>query len=178
MKGEVVGIVVVLALLATGAIFFAGNFFTQPTPAMQTYQNDMYGISFSYPEGYILSEDDVNPLGTPRHHVVTIIREEDAVPRLNSEGPTAITLDFYESSTTLANWLASPVSNLYLGSSYASTTVDGEDAVSYGWSGLYEGNTVAFTHKNAVVAATVTFISPADQIVADYEALLSSIRLH
>src|SRR5262245_29256581 len=106
MKGEVLGIVIALALLATGTIFFAGTIFMPQAPALQNYANDAYGITFSYPEGYVLSEKDVNAVNEPRHHVVTIIREEDAVPRVNSEGPTAITLDFYESSSTLAEWLA------------------------------------------------------------------------
>lgn len=180
MRPTVLGIVIVLALLAAGAIFYGGSAFQAPAPALQSYANDTLGISFTYPAGYVLSENEV---GTPDHphYALTIIREEDAAPRANGEGPTAITLDFYEAdaSTTLALWLASSASNLALGDgTLASTTVDSTDAARYSWDGLYHGETTAFFHKGNIAAVSVTYMSPADQIRADYEALLASLRLH
>ncbi len=182
MKGPVIGIVIVLALLATGAIFFAGNAFVPEaqTPLEQTYGNDLFGVSFAYPVGYLLAEAEVGVLGRT-HHVITIIKEEDAVPRIHSEGPPTITLDFYQNDTkpqTLEEWVKGDESNLRLGNGEStSLTVDGVEGVQFNWSGLYEGETTAFLHNGKVVAVSVTYLSPADEIYLDYQALLRSLRL-
>jgi hypothetical protein len=182
MKGPIIGIVIVLALLATGAIFLAGSAFQeeQQVPLVQTYANDLFGISFTYPAGYVLAEAEVGTVERP-HYVITIIQEEDAVPRVNSEGPTAIRLNFYQNTTrplTIPEWLATDESNFNLGNGMtASTSLDGTDAVSYQWSGLYQGETMAFLHNGWIVAASVTYTSPADQIYTDYQMLLSSLVL-
>lgn len=182
MKSPIIGIVIVLALLATGAIFYAGSAIAPaPTePVMQSYANDALGVAFTYPPGYLLTENEVGTLDR-KHYVITIIREEDAVPRVNSEGPTAITLDFYQADEkeTLNNWLSTNESNFTLGDgTLASTSVDGTEGVRYVWDGLYQGETTSFVHNENVVAVSVTYMSPADQIRADYEALLASLKLH
>lgn len=182
MKGPVVGIVVVLALLATGAIFYVENAFTSAPEVFleQTYGNDLLGISFTYPVGYILAENEV---GVPEraHHLVTIVTETDAVPRVNSEGPTAITLDFYQNGSdavSIEQWLKTEESNFQLGDGKSEiTTLHGADAIRYRWSGLYEGETVVFLHNERIVAISVTYQSTADPIYIDYQTLLSSLRL-
>lgn len=179
MKGEVLGIVIVLAVLSAGAIFFAGNLVAPPTPTLQSYENDAYGTSFSYPTGYILSEKDVDLTQIPPFHEVTIISHEDAVPRLNSEGPTDITVDFYTATSTLEQWIASPLSNFGLGGDgrIATTTIEGDPAVSYTWSGLYDGNTVAILHNGKIITLSVTYFSTTDDIVAAYETVLQTLQL-
>lgn len=182
MKPTVLSIVIVLALLATGAIFYGGNALTPiaSAPVEQTYANELYGISFSYPAGYLLAEDDVGTVDRT-HHVITIIKEEDAVPRVNSEGPTAITFDFYQNDhdpVSLIQWLSTPESNLALGDgTYASTTVSGIDAVRYTWSGLYQGETIALLHEGDIITVSVTYMSPGDQIKSDFASVLDSVRL-
>ncbi len=179
MKGPLLGIVVVIALLAAGVIFYTTGTPTPAAPVLQTYSNDRYGISFSYPAGYVLSENDVSLPTEPRHHVITIIAEADAVPRQNSEGPTAITLDFYEQTIdTLPKWLLTTESNFALGNQkYATTSIDGEDSVTYSWSGLYEGETTALIHSGTLIATSVTYISPADAIVSAYQTVLTTMQL-
>lgn len=182
MKGPLLGIVIVLALLATGAIFYASEAFRPaPTaPLEQLYANDFFGFSFSYPVGYILAESEVGTVSR-KHHVVTIIKEEDAVPRVHSEGPTAITIDVYQNDTnplSLETWIASSESNLRLGNgTLVETSVGGVPAKSFNWSGLYEGESIAFLHAGNIVVISVTYMSPSDDIYKAYQALLASLRL-
>lgn len=182
MKPTVLGIVIVLALIAAGAIFFAGDAFAPQEVAYveQTYANELLGISFSYPTGYILSESSTTENRNERY-AISIIAEEDAVPRLNAEGPTAITVEAFKlpEGMTLAEWVTTAdASNYRLGDlQIATTTVDGREALRYSWSGLYEGDTTAFLSGDRVIAASVTYMSPADEIYADYLGLLASLRV-
>lgn len=181
MKPTVLGIVIVLALLAAGAIFFASDALAPAETAAveQTYANDLLGISFSYPTGYLLSESSATE-GANERYTITIIADEDAVPRVNSEGPTAITIEAYSYAepVTLSVWLTKNESNVALGDGQlSSTTVDGAEAVRYDWSGLYEGETTAFVVGSRVVAVSVTYQSPADRIYEDYLMVLSSLRI-
>jgi len=184
MKPAVLGIVVILALLITGAFFYGGNLMNPPAPQIaenNLYANGVYGISFQYPAGYVLTEREVGN-AERGHYNITIVREEDATPPENGEGPTAITIDIYQNNIdnqTLIDWLTNTnASNFKLGDgAYASTTVNGTEAVSYRWSGLYEGETTAFLHDGNIIAVSVTYFTREDQIRADYYALLASLNL-
>lgn len=182
MKGPIIGIVIVLALLATGAIFYASDALqaVPAAPVEQTYANDLFEFSFSYPTGYLLAESEVGVLGRT-HHVISIIKEEDAVPRVNSEGPTAVTVDIYQNDTkpqTLEEWAQSDESNAKLGDGVMTEgTVDGAPSLRYTWSGLYQGETTVFLHNDRIVAVSVTYMSQADDIYAVYGMLLNSLRL-
>lgn len=184
MKPTILGIVIVLALLAAGAIFYGGSALAPLPQAVveQSYTNDLYGISFAYPAGYVLTEGEVGT-AERRHYFISIVRDEDAAPRENSEGPAAISFDIYQNDNdkqTLAHWLTSSnESNLKLGDgSYASTTVDTAEAARYSWSGLYQGETTAFLHKNNIVAVSVTYDAPSDEIRTAYAQVLASLHLH
>lgn len=186
MKGPVQGIVVVLALFAGSVIFLSQNTFVSSTTAsfQKSYANDLYGIFFSYPQGYVLSERTEGPF-VRRHHTISLIEDKDTVPRLNGEGPTAITIDIYDNTSqqnarpmTLLGWISTDESNAYLGNGIvASTTVDGTPALTYRWDGLYQAQTTAFLHKGHIIAVSVTYQSPADPIYATYQSLVASLRL-
>lgn len=179
MKPTVLGIVIVIALIAAGAIFYAGSSFTSqpPQPVSALYSNGVYGISFTYPTTYLLSEESRGA----SHHI-TLIREEDAVPVVGGgEGPISITIDIYPlpAGLSLDAWVrGAPESNFALGpGTYDTVTLPGVEGVRYLWSGLYEGETVAFIHQEHVYALSVTFMSPADQIRIDFDTLLESLRV-
>jgi hypothetical protein len=179
MKPVILGIIVVLALVVTGYLFWGSPAAAPEAPTakdMNLYANGTYGLSFSYPENYILSEQEAGP----GHYAITLILEEDAVPVVNGEGPTAITFDIYDHKEggTLSDWLTRQESNFQISDgTYASTTVGDVEAVHYGWSGLYEGETTAFMHEGKVIAASVTYRSPSDEIRNVYEAVLESLTL-
>ncbi len=180
MKPVVLGIVIALALSAAAYLFLSAPAPLPETPSAvgtSLYANGTYGVSFAYPAGYLLSEGETGE----GSYAVTLIREEDAVPVIGAgEGPTAVTLEFVPASEdfTLSDWLASPRSNFHLSDgTYASTTAAGKEAVHYGWSGLYEGETTAFLHEDWVVAVSVTYFSPADPIRSAYEQILETLRV-
>ena len=83
---------------------------------------------------------------------------------------------------SLFEWLKKGNSNYSpedgMSSALASTTVSGVEAVHYTWSGLYEGETTAFLHKDNVVAVSVTYLSPEEEHVAVYRNLLQSLEAH
>ncbi len=139
------------------------------------YTSDVYGFSFSYPEGYVLTEGEA---GTD-HYAIRLVKEEDAVPPENGEGPTGVTIDIYTNNTlSLSEWVTtSSLSNFSLGDKTSTpTSVSGVSAVNYRWSGLYEGETTAVLHKENVLAVTVMRINPDDHTQA-YEEVLSSFTL-
>ena len=177
MKPAVLGIVIILALLITGAFFYGGNLLMPPQQEatnQNLYANGVYGIAFQYPSRYLLAEQEVEA----GHYTITLIEEADAVLPENGEGPTAITIDIYEGNDLLTDWLATANSNFNLGDgTHASTSVSGTEALSYRWSGLYEGETTAFLHNGNVIAVSVTYMSREDTIRADYYALLASLNL-
>lgn len=145
----------------------------QVTPH-SSYDNVSYGVSFTYPGGYILSERSIEDTFL-RHHVM-IVREADAVPPEGGEGPTGISVDVYAFSDTLEQWL---LMNSYsnLGTAEVSwTEVEGYAAANYRWSGLYEGETTAFKAGDYVIAVTVTRLEADDHTEA-YKQVLESIEL-
>lgn len=170
-----VGIAVVLALLSAGFLFWQAGTFSpaEAPPPLRLYASDAFGLSFAYPEGYILSEDASG---------VTLIREEDAVPVIaGGEGPTAITLVFHPEDPAfamLSEWiLGTHASNARLGSGgLVGTSVDGRDALYYQWSGLYEGETVAFLHDSRIVLVSATYRAPSDPIREAFRVVLGTLR--
>jgi hypothetical protein len=151
-----------------------------PEPKTKIYRSDAYGISFTYPSQYVLTEKEVGDAHRS-HYAIVLIHEKDLPVPKNSDGPTAITIDIYQNNLDkqpLLDWLrGSNASNFKLGPGiYASTTFMGVEAVQYQWSGLYEGETTAFLHKDNVIAISVTYQSPQDPIIADYRNLFSSLQ--
>ncbi len=162
-----------LALVALVLIVLGVFLYLEPTT--NEYSSDLYGISFSYPEGYHMTEGTVGN----DHYSIRLVKEEDAAPPEDGEGPTGVTIDLYTHNTlSLSEWVAtSNFSNVSLGDkSTTPTTVDGVPAVSYHWSGLFEGETTAFLQGETVLAVSVLRLSPEDHTEA-YQEVLSSLTL-
>jgi len=155
----------------------------QPTPALVTYSNATLGITFQYPQDYVMKEVDLSDL-FKKHSEISLTPAADVVPSGTStpagEAPPGITIDAYQNDArvSLNAWLEASSSNYYLGGSgLASTTVGSEEALQYHWSGLYEAETTAFLHRGNIVAITVTYISPEDANVAVYRQLLQTLQM-
>lgn len=170
---RIIGLLVIVFLLAFGAYHLFTQKNEQPQlTAMSTYENEVYGFSFSYPAGYVLAQSSNEP------YTITLVREEDSTPRVDSEGPVAVTISVYK-DVTLGEWLASSSSNLQLGDgTTASTTVAGKEVTEFSWSGLYEGKTTALAYMGNVIAISSTTNSPDDSTQPAYRVLLSSFTLH
>lgn len=175
-----------VALIAGAFLFVYGGSVFKDAPAQTTtqhinlYANGTYGISFPYSDAYLVSEGE---RGTPQHphYAIVLTHKDDVTLPVGGEGPTTITIDIYDvdSLTTLEQWLATtPESNLGLGSGKTIPLVVGEqDALTYRWSGLYEGITTVLLHNERIVTLTVTYLSPEDQIIKDYQVLVDGFTL-
>lgn len=149
-----------------------------------TYESAQYGISFRYPDTYVLTERDMEGSAQRRHHVITLMDKVAAanIPE-NGEGPTSITVEIFQNDldkqdveqwvkgTNNSNFKLSPDGTLSEGQ------VAGSPSVSYTWDGLYRGESTVFAHSQNIVMASVTYLTPSDQIRADFAAILASIAL-
>jgi len=177
-------LVVVLALIGIG--YYAENY--AAPDGMKLYNSDKYKISFSYPETYFVTEG-IAPGSALREHVSVMLVEDTEFNRKlmageieGTEGPIAITFDMYQNNTdkqSLLGWMNNAsVSNFKLSNgTHTLTSVAGAEAVKYIWDGLYQGDTTAFIHGDYIVAASVTYLTPEDQIRKDYEEVLKTVKL-
>src|SRR3989344_1427909 len=110
----------ILTILAVIALLVAGNYIyakmnnTVATPdtngqsALGMYSNATYGISFQYPDSYVLSERESGN-GERAQHAITLMDKTAAanIP-VGGEGPTAITIDIFQNNIdnqTVENWI-------------------------------------------------------------------------
>ncbi len=159
-----------------------------PTQAPQgedreTYRNADYSLSFNYPNTYALQERDVGD-GHRYHYSITLI-DKDALANIpqDGEGPPAITIDIFQNNldqlsveewirgTNFSNFKLSPDGKL------SSTTIAGAPAFLYTWDGLYRGESMVFSHRDNIVMLSVMYLSPSDQIRADFIKFRSTIQL-
>ncbi|HWO07745.1 MAG TPA: hypothetical protein VNM40_04170, partial [Candidatus Paceibacterota bacterium] len=111
----------------------------------------------------------------------TLMHEDDLPIPQNGEGPPAITIDIYQNNLdnqTAEEWIRnSSVSNFKLGDgTLSSTTVGGNPALSYRWSGLYEGTTIVVAQPDWIYAFSVTYFEPGAEIVQDFVRVRDSVR--
>lgn len=188
-------LVIIGFFLVTGATYFfmtgtpaAPTPTPTPTPGaeeqsdMRTYTSAEYGISFEYPDTYTLTEIDSPGSALREHHAIVLQRTEDLPAPEGGEGPLSITIDIYQNNLdnqTTENWIRrSSASNFKLGDmTLASTTIDGKAALSYRWSGLYEGTTVAIARPDWIYAFSVTYLEMGADIIQDFVMIRESVRL-
>lgn len=173
--------------------FLVGSFFfmkeqpvveinDQKSTLFEQYANAQYGLSFTYPSAYILSEMDAPGSGMRQHHIITLMHKADLPLPVNGEGPPSIIIDIYQNNLdkqTTEGWIRNTsASNFKLGEGrLASTTISGFPALSYRWSGLYEGTTIALAQEHWVYTFTVTYLEMGAPIVQDFVALRDSVRI-
>lgn len=183
-------ILIVLAIVIVGAgayAFFAKKALSptdeqgmQSPDTTEQYTDTEHGISFSYPEGYVRTDREVGN-AEREHHMIMLVRKGDEIAPEGGEGPVAITIDIYDNgidSLSVMDWMTTTnQSNFKLGpGTYSTKQVAGETAYSYTWSGLYEGRTTVLAHGSDIVAVSVTYMDPSDDILVAYEDVLASLR--
>lgn len=148
----------------------------------QTYQSAEYGISFTYPDSYVLEERELGT-GERFHHNVTLMDREAAanIPQ-NGEGPTTITVDFIQNNIeklSIEDWIRNDSrSNFKLSpdGELVATTMGEKEALTYIWDGLYRGQSIVFAHKETIVMYSVTYMTSDDEIVFDSIGIFESIQ--
>ncbi len=175
--------IVLVILIAVGVWVYVDTPADSVLPSAKTeYVNETYGISFEYPETYVLTEAE---RGNAQRglYVLTLMRSADLPPPVGGEGPPAVDISIYQNNLdqlSLDTWLRSTnASNFKLSTNgyVASTTVDGIEAIAYSWSGLYNATTTAFIHRDAIIAVSGMHLMPDDEIIGTYEELLESLEL-
>jgi hypothetical protein len=166
---KLVSIALIVIALLLGLLFYSRPQ-TDAAPDTRTpshYSSDAYGISFSYPSDYVLTEQDIPTQGTKTYHQITLINKKNLPVPANGEGPTAITIGFNAPDTK------APPS----GRPSATTTISGLPAVSSSWSGLYEGTAITVTRPNMTYAFSVTYAETGSQIVQDFVTVRDSVKI-
>lgn len=189
-KGIAIGIAVVIAF---GAFFVYGqqtgmltnDAFTpsqEQNVSFETYLNSAYGIAFQYPSNLYLSARES---GTPERPQLGIVLVEDTETNREyiagtaatvGEGPTAITVDVYPNpeNLTAKDWAAKETTWSVANAEAVPVNVNGAEGVVYTWSGLYEGRTVILTKESKAYVFSVTWLTPEDQLLKDFDMVLTS----
>lgn len=157
-----IGTFIVLLVVALG--FF--TYSTYKHNSLTNYTNNVYGISFEYPNHYALTETDMTNGSESMGTAITLI-EKGVHAVQNGEGPTAITIAIFTNAILnvagqdpVEFWIRkSPYSNFSLSRTptFETTTVDGRSAHTYTWDGLYQGTSVITENKGDIIMASVTY---------------------
>jgi hypothetical protein len=145
----------------------------------RTYSSDTYDISFQYPASYALREDDTTFQGT-RIRVITLADSQalESAPQ-NGEGPPSISVSISSTTaTSTESWIrTSAVSNFALSTAtiFGTTTIDGVQALTYESDGLYATNNVVLLTGGRAYHFSVGWITRQDEIISDFQRLLSTI---
>ena len=157
-----IGTFIILLVVALG--FF--TYSTYKHNSLTNYTNNVYGISFEYPNHYTITESDMTNGSESMGTAITLIEKGVHVVQ-NGEGPTAITIAIYTDAVVnvagenpVEFWIRrSPYSNFTLSRTptFETTTVDGHTARTYTWDGLYQGTSVITENKGNIIMASVTY---------------------
>lgn len=183
-------IAVVVALVVVGAGFYFFNNAQAPVipetgekAAMLPYKNEAFGLSFEYPSTlYMLERSDV---GTPEAPQLALFLAENTEENRDvlegkstepREGPTGIAVTVFPNKENLSasDWVKNDTNWTVANSGATPVVVNGNEGVSYTWSGLYEGRTVVLTKGDKAYVFSVTWLTPEDQIIKDFEMVLNS----
>lgn len=178
-KAIIIAAVIVLAVIAYRFVERAA-----PDRGMETYASGAYGISFSYPDIYKLSEND---LGSPqRGHYEIVLVDKSQIPDSGepapSEGPTSIAVDIFQNDLDglSANDFVTTTrdSNHKLGDGNIATTTYGSlTGLQYSWSGLYEGRSFVVSTPRFIYMFSTTRLGPDDRIVSDFDRILETVKI-
>ncbi len=171
--------VLILVLLVAVTIYLA---LTTKKADILKYSSDEYGILFYYPKDYVLTEIDAPGSGMRKHHIITLIQKKDLPPPVGGEGPVSINIDIYQNNLdkqTTEDWIRNTSeSNFKLGEGrLSSTTIGSFPALSYRWSGLYEGTTIVTAQPNWVYVFSVTYLEMGEQIIQDFVTIKDSVKI-
>jgi len=150
--------------------------------ASKTFTDTRLGISFTYPAEYAAQPSIAAGIDGALE-AITLIRESDlaSIPE-GGEGPTTMSFTFYQNNIqklTADQWVTKTAySNYKLASGKVSPLViDGREAFTYAWDGLYRGLSGAINHGDWILVASVTTLTPEDAIAGDFQDVIKSVKL-
>jgi len=166
------------AIALVALVVLLGGYFLWSNAQSKRFDSNALELSFSYPKSYTISGHTEE--GPERTWDVLVLQQESTTPPpQNSEGPPTISIIVLDNSTglTLENWIrGSAFSNFNLGGEVlASTTIGGEPALAYHYSGLYENDAVAVLHGTKIYFFSVGWLTEGDEIREDFRDILKSV---
>lgn len=184
----------ILCFLFVVAVLGATWFYRAEVPESsnisKTYDSQKFGFRFIYPARYFLEEKEIGD-GHRWHYFVSLTddTEENRLVHEGNppdggsgrEGPIAITFDIFQNDLdelTVPSWIKTRgESNFKLSDGALEYPVyGGAYAAQYRWSGLYNGESAVFRHRDAIIMATATSITPDDFTIKDFPAILASLK--
>jgi len=159
------GIASAIVLLWAGLLVFGLMFAFSHKSDSLSFNSEEIGLEFEYPKSYTLTTRHDSYAGA-EIHVLTLINASTTVPDM-SEGPTAISIIEIPvpTVTALESWLKyASISNFELSpdKKFSPTTVDGQPALAYRYSGLYESDAVAVEHDGKIFLFAVSWMDQND----------------
>lgn len=181
-------LILIAVLVVVGGVFFFSKDLPAPAPvdnetSTTQYKNEQYGLSFEYPNTYVLQEKEVGNGERAHYSIVLLDKEWLANIPEGGEGPPAISIDIFQNNieqmkvedwirgTNFSNFKLSPDEKL------STTTVAGAEAHTYRWDGLYQAESYVLSHKDNIVMFAVTFNAPEDKVRSEFSQILNSLVL-
>jgi hypothetical protein len=179
-KKNIISILLVVVLI--GGFWFLS---AKASP-QKDYVSKDFNLKFKYPEGYYMK--DRMDLTNPALKQLAVVLVEDTERNRDlldgkvteaTEGPTSITVDVYPNPNNLeiqewlkqnTNWLAS------FSEKSTEIEVGGEKALTFNWDGLYAGKSVVLSKNNMAYILSVTWITPEDKMIKDFDKILNNIK--
>jgi len=156
----------------------------EATENVRTYSSPAHGISFHYSPSLYLKEVET-PSSRPLLSVVLVedtIENRDVLEGRSTiarEGPVSITIEVYPNPDELPaeDWVRSDTNWTVRTSEVAPIGRGQITGVTYSWSGLYEGKSVIVTEGSRAYVFSVTWLTPEDVVLAEFDRLLASVVL-
>lgn len=198
---EMGGTLLIIAMIGVGLWFLARGQSSTPEPVAETashvadeaaagnvYHSDTYGITFTYPKNYILTEEDKGE-GANAYHFIVLSEDTPSYRAMldgtsdATEGPTAIMIKVYPGAAntqTPEEWIkTTPSSNIAASADkkIIAGKVSGTDAYMYHWTGLYEADNVVLAHKGNIISIISTWSTADEPIRSVFAELFQSFTL-
>lgn len=152
-----------------------------PQTRMQQYASED-GVTFQYPDTYELSSRTVG--NAEREWDVLVLLPKGYVAPQGGEGPPAISMSVFQNpeGMSLEAWVQGDArSNWKMivdERATRPTTVGGEPAIWYHYSGLYEVDSVAVAHGGRIYIFSGDWLEPNDTTRTDFNALIKTVQFN
>ena len=152
---------------------------TSTPEAMSDFYSEHLGLQFNYSNIYEATTTQLKN-GKDQWDVVTLVPRGYVAPE-NGDGPAAISLQAIPNPKNLSveNWIKKDSRSNWMLAEHdggiGSTTVGGEPALAYKYSGLYNTSAVVVAHNDMIYFFTGEWNAPEDRLYADFQTLLQSV---
>lgn len=175
-------LIIAIVVIIVGAFLFFYSFKKQVSPPK--YSSLEYGLSFSYPQQYMVAENTFT--GERLQHAVVLFENTSENRDIffgsnkGTEGPPTITITIFQNNLdnyTLQNFVeGTNFSNFKLSDgNKTQIEVAGKPAWRYRATGLYENDNVVIVRPEYVYMFTVFFNTYDDQIRKDFDEILKTV---